>query len=51
MDSKSLNNFESVPLNDHSCEIWLKLAQWLRRRCGLKKLWMDGQMDDNDDGR
>ena len=33
MDSKSLNNFHSVSPKDQSCEIWLKLAQWFRRRC------------------
>ena len=35
MDSKSLNNFQSVSP--------LKLAQWFRRKCHLKKLWTDGQ--------
>ena len=48
MDSKSLNNIESVPLKAHSCETWLNLAQWFRRRCCLKKLWTDGQTDDDD---
>ena len=49
IDSKSLNNFQSVSPKNQSCEIWLKLAQWFRRRCCLKKLWTDGQT--GDDGR
>ena len=36
MDSKSLNNFLSVLPKAQFCEIWLKLAQWFRRRCCLK---------------
>ena len=35
--------FKSVRPKNHSCEIRLKLAQWLRRKCFLKKLLMDGQ--------
>ena len=32
LDSKSLNKFQSVPPNDQSCEIWLKLVQWFTSR-------------------
>ena len=35
-------NFQSVSPKDQSCEIWLKLAQWIRRCC-LKIL--DGRTD------
>ena len=53
MDSKSLNNFQSVSPKDQSCEIWLKLAQWFRRRCCLNIVdrRTDEQMDDDNDGR
>ena len=37
----SMSNFQSVSPKDHSCEIWLKLAQWFRRRYQL--LTDDGQ--------
>ena len=30
---------------EHFREIILKSSHWLRRRCGLKKLLMDGRMD------
>ena len=45
MDSKSLNIFQSVSTKDHSCEIYLKLAEWLRRKCYVKKLWANGWSD------
>ena len=32
-----LNKFESSPLKDAVCQVWLKLAQWLWRRRFLKK--------------
>ena len=35
MDCKSLDNLQSASP--------LKLAQWFRRRCNLKKLWTDGR--------
>ena len=44
MDSKSFN-FQSVSPSDKFCEIWLKLAQWFRRRCCLKIV--DGQTEDD----
>ena len=34
-ESKSLNNIQVSP-KDHSCEIWLKLAQWVSMRCHLQ---------------
>ena len=37
--------FSVSTTQDHSCEIWLKLAQLFIRRCCLKKLWMDGWTD------
>ena len=46
MDSKSLNNFQSVSPKDQSCEIWLKLAQWFWML--FKEIvegWVDGWMD------
>ena len=49
MDSKFLNNFQSVTPLGQSCEIWLKLDQQLRRGCCLKKLWMDKQTDNDND--
>ena len=36
MDRNHLNNFESGPTKDHSCELWSKSNQWFRRRCCLK---------------
>ena len=35
LDSNSLNNFQLVPLKNHSCKVWSKLAQWFRRSCQL----------------
>ena len=36
-------SFQSVSTKEQSCEILLKLVQWYRRRCSLKKLWTDGR--------
>ena len=32
MEFKSLNNFERGPPKEQSCEVWLKLVLWFRRR-------------------
>ena len=47
MDSKSLNNFQSVSPKDQSCEIWLKPAQWFRKRnpVGTDRRTMMKKMD------
>ena len=39
MNSKSLKKFQSVSPKDQSCETWLKLAQWFKRRCCLGWLY------------
>ena len=38
MEFNFLNNFERGPSKDHSCKVWLQLAQWLRRRCRLNEI-------------
>ena len=43
-----LNNYKSVSPKDHSCEIWLKLAQWFRR---CQMLTDHGQRQADDGGR
>ena len=43
----SLNNFDSGPPRDHSCEVWSKSNKWFQGRCCLKKLLMHARtMDD-----
>ena len=37
MEFKSLNTFERGLPKEHSCEVWLKLVSWFRRR--LKLSW------------
>ena len=37
MEFISRSNFHKGPSQEHSCEVWWKLAQWLRRRCHLSK--------------
>ena len=48
-----LNNFDRGPPRDHSCEVWSKSNERLKRRCRLKKLLTDGQTDARtmDDGQ
>ena len=46
MDRNHFNNFKRGPTKDHSCEVWSKSNQWFRRRCCLKKLFMEARMDD-----
>ena len=44
MDQNHLNNFETGPTKDHSCEVWSKSYQWFwRRRLKI----VDGQTDDD----
>ena len=44
MEFKSLNSFESGPPKEHSCEVWMQLVLWFRRRWCLKlKVNDDGQ--------
>ena len=46
MDPNHLNNFERGPTKDHFCAVLSKSNQWFWRRCRLKKLFTDGQMDE-----
>jgi len=39
----SLNNFDSGPPRDHSCEVWSKSNKRFQRRYCLKKLLTDGR--------
>ena len=43
-----LNSFQSVSTEDHSYEIWLKLAQWFKDEISFKEI-VDRQMDYDDD--
>ena len=48
MEFKSLNNFERGPPKEHSCEVWMQLVLWFRRRWCLKlKVNDDGQTTDD----
>ena len=37
MEFNNLNNNERSSHKDHFCKVYLQLAMWCRRRCGLKK--------------
>jgi hypothetical protein len=47
-----LNKLESPPPKDDLCQVWLKLAQWFRRRRRkCKSLQTDRRTDGRTDGR
>ena len=50
MEFISLGNFHKGPSQEHSYEVWRKLAQWFRRRCHLSKKLTDDTRHTTDDG-